>query len=147
MIDHFSNLLQDLGKVFQLTLIPDKYNACSLEVPPLTIQLELDEAQENLFIFTKIIELPPGKFRENVLSEALKSNGLRDPRPGIFGYIASTNHLTLHQSYPIKILNGENLAGLFGSFFELGQSWYESIHRGNPSPGSSSTPPPFGMRL
>jgi hypothetical protein len=147
MTDGFTTLLQELGKEFQLTLVPDKYNALSLEVPPLIIQLELDEKRENLFLFTKIIELPPGKFRENVLAEALKINDLPDPRPGVFGYIAATNHLTLHQSYPIKILNGENLAGLFGSFFELGQSWYESIHRGNLTPPSSSSPPPFGIRL
>lgn len=147
MTDVFTTLLQELGKEFQLTLVPDKYNALSLEIPPLIIQLELDEKQENLFLFTKIIELPPGKFRENVLAEALKINGLPDPRPGIFGYIAATNHLTLHQSYPIKILNGENLAGLFGSFFELAFNWHEAIHRGNPSPAGSSSPPPFGLRL
>ncbi|HSX13048.1 MAG TPA: CesT family type III secretion system chaperone [Chlamydiales bacterium] len=147
MTDSFSTLLQDLGKVFQLNLVPDKYNACSLEIPPLTIQLELDSDLENLLIFTKIIELPPGKFRENVLAEALKANGLPDPRPGVFGYFAATNHLTLHQSYPLKILNGDNLAGLFGSFFELGSSWHESIHRGQPSPMGSASPPPFGIRL
>ncbi len=147
MSDSFSILLEELGKELQLSLVPDKYNACSLVIPPLTIQLELDSNQENLFLFSKIIELPPGKFRENVLAAALVANGLRDPRAGIFGYFAPTNHLTLHQSYPLKILKGENLAGLFGAFFELAQSWYESIHRGQPSPMSSSSPPPFGIRL
>lgn len=148
MTDLFSNLIAELGKVFALKLTPDKYNACSLEIPPLTIQLELDEPRENLFIFTKIIELPPGKFRENVLAEALKANGLPDPRLGVFGYIAITNHLALHQVYPVKILNGENLAALFGGFYELATSWYDSIHRGTPSPViQSSNPPPFGLKL
>lgn len=147
MTDSFSILIAELGGIFGLSLTPDKYNACSLEIPPLTIQLELDPTQENLFIFTKIIELPPGKFRENVLAEALKMNALPDPRPGILGYIAATNHVSLHQVYPIKILNGENLAGLFGAFFDMALSWHDSIQRGQSSPSITTSPPPFGLKL
>jgi hypothetical protein len=146
MTDRFSELLSELGKIFQLTLSPDKYNACSIEVPPLTIQLELDPTQENLYLFTKIIDLPPGRFRENTLSEALKVNSLPDPRPGIFGYIARTNHLALYQVYPVNILNGDRLAELFGSFFEMGESWHKSIQGGQSGPVLTGKPLPFGMR-
>ena len=134
MTDRFSALISELGKIFGISLTPDKYNACSIVVPPLTIQLELDPTQEKLFFFTKVIELPPGKFRENILGETLKINALADPRPGIFGYIAVSNHLTLHQVYPLSVLTGERLAGLFGSFFELGESWQKAIERGQTTP-------------
>lgn len=146
MTDRFSELLSELGKIFQLTLSPDKYNACSIEVAPLTIQMELDPTQENIILFTKIIDLPPGKFRENVLSEALKVNSLNDPRPGIFGYIARTSHLALYQSYPVNILNGDRLSCLFGSFFELGESWHRSIQNGQSSPSPIRTEIPFGIK-
>ena len=151
MTDYFSELLAELGKEIHLPLAVDKSNACSIAMSPLTIQMELDSTQENLFLFAKILELPPGKFRENVLCEALKTNGGPDPRPGIFGYIALTNHLALYQMYPIAILDGQKLAGLLGSFYDLGSFWYSSIQRGqinglNSSIGSS-VKPPFGMKL
>jgi hypothetical protein len=146
MIDRFSELLYELGKIFGLALLPDKSNACTIAIAPLSIQLELNQSQETLLLFTKIIALPPGKFRENVLIEALKANALPDPRPGIFGYFAMTNHLTLHQSFPLHILNGERLAGLFGSFFEWGESWHTSIQRGEKSPLILSPKIPFGMK-
>jgi hypothetical protein len=134
MIDRFSELLLGLGKELNLSLVEDEFRACSISTPPLTIHLELDPSQEQLFLFSKIIELPPGRFRENIFEEALKANDLNDPRPGIFGYLAKSNHLTLHQVYPVLILNGERLSGLFSAFFELGRNWHEAISRGNTRP-------------
>jgi len=131
MSDYFAELLAELGKILKLPLTVDKSNACSIAMEPLIIQMELDATQENLFLFAKIIELPPGKFRENVLCEALKNNGLPDPRAGVFGYIAPTNHLALYQMYPISMLNGEVLSGLLGAFFDMGSSWHTAIQHGH----------------
>ena len=146
MTDRFSELLTQVGKVLHLTLHTDKYNACSIEIPPIVIQLQLDSTQEKLFLFSKIFELPPGKFREIVLREALKANGLPDPRPGVFGYIAASNHLALYQRYPLEILNGDRLAGLFGAFFELGESWHKAIKGGQSAPPSTSRAPFGGVK-
>ena len=134
MTDNFSLLLSELGKIIGLPLSPDKYNACSILAPPLTVQLELDTAQENLLFFTKIITLPPGRFLEDILCAALKANGMPDPRPGIFGYIAMTNHLALYQTTPAALLDQENLASLFGAFFALAESWHKAIEQGKPGP-------------
>src|SRR3990167_5179686 len=128
MASQFEELLSQLGPVFHLSLHVDKNQACSIEVHQhLIIQLQPDMAQENLFLFSKIIEIPPGKFRENVLREALKANALPDPRVGIFGYVAATNHLVLFQRYPFTMLTGERLAGLVGAFIEYGDSWHQAV--------------------
>ncbi len=150
MSDQFQELLNELGKVFHLSLAVDKHHACSIQIQEhLTIQLQLDMAQENLCLFSKIIEIPPGKFRENVLREALKANALPDPRIGIFAYMAASNHLALFQSYPIEMLNGERLSGFLGAFIEYGDSWHKAILNGQsapPSSAASSLPNPFGLR-
>jgi hypothetical protein len=146
MTDRLTELLGELGKIFQLSLHTDKYNACSISIPPLVIQLQLDSTQEKLFLFSKIFELPPGKFREIVLREALNANGLPDPRPGVFGYIAASNHLALHQRYPLEILNGERLAGLFGSFYELAELWHKALASGQSAPPSTAARSPFGLK-
>ena len=148
MTNLFEQLLKELGAVFHLSLHADKIGACSLFIPPeLVVQLQLDSSQENLFVFCKVIELPPGKFRENVFVEALKHNANPDPIAGILAYVAATNHLALFQNYPVSILNGERLAGLFGAFLETAENWRKAIQRGQSGPPrvGSSAPNPFGL--
>lgn len=135
MTNKFEELLHALGNIFHLPLHIDRYNACSIQIhETLTIQLQLDVSQENLWMFSKLIEVPPGKFRENVLRESLKANDFPDPRTGIFGYIASANQLALFQKYPLEILNGERLAGSIGAFSEMAESWRKAIESGQPAP-------------
>ena len=134
MIDRFQDLLSQLGKVFEMPLRPDRHNASTIEIGPIRVQMQLDPTQEKLVLFAKIIEIPPGKFRENILHECLKANGLSSPRPGIFGYVAKTNHLALYQRYPLTLLNGESLAGLFGAFYELALAWHNAIQQGRSAP-------------
>ncbi len=142
MTDQFEQLLKELGTIFQLSLHTDKSGACTLLIPPeLAIQLQLDASQERLFLFSKLIVLPPGKFRENVLREGLKANAAPDPLPGCLAYLSSTNHLVLFQSYPLFILNGKRLAGLFGGFFEMTDSWRKAIERGQTAPPPKGSPP------
>ena len=149
MTDQFQQLLEQLGKIFHLSLHPDKIAACSILIPPaLIVQLEMDPTQENLFLFSKLIEIPPGKFRENVLGDALKANASPDPVPGVLAYLDTSNCLVLFQTYPIYILNGDRLAGLFGSFFTMAENWRKAIASGNSSPSPSHTieANPFGLR-
>lgn len=135
MTDRFEELLHELGVVFRMPLHPDSLNACSLFIPPNpVIMLQLDESQEFLFLFSKIVEIPPGRFRENILAEALKANHLADPRPGNFGYLSPVNMLTLHHRFPIHLLNGERLASLIGEFLETAQEWKRAIEQGKPGP-------------
>ncbi|HSX10865.1 MAG TPA: CesT family type III secretion system chaperone [Chlamydiales bacterium] len=135
MTNQFEELLHELGKIFHLELRIDHSHACSIQMhDSLTIQLQLDVSQENLWIFSRIIEVPPGKFRENIFREALKANALPDPRTAHFGYLSNTNHLALFQKYPLTILNGERLAGLVGAFVEMADSWMQAIAKGQPAP-------------
>lgn len=149
MKDKFQQLLVELSHTLNLPLQPDKVGACSLLVPPeLVIQIQLDVMQENLFFFSKIIDVLPGKFRENVLREALKTNAMADPRAGVLAYFVPTNHLILFQRYPLFILNGESLAGLFGRFLEMAQSWCAAIKNGQSAPSPQNTQSiPFGIKL
>lgn len=149
MTDRFEQLLSQLGPFFGIKLHPDKVGACTVAINPHTkVQLQLDISLENLLLFAKIIEIPPGKFRENVLKDALKANGLPDPLPGILAYLPDTSYLTLYQSYPVSILNGERLAGLVGAFLEMAESWHNAIKAGQSAPLPSRPLPsgPFGIK-
>ena len=130
MTDAFSQIIQELSQTLQIPLHPDKFNAVSLQIQSVVVQLEHSTDQESLFLFCKVKEIPPGKFLENVLTEALKANGLSDPRPGIFGFIAKDNVLSLHQSFPVKFLQGDVLASFLASFVELADSWQQALTNG-----------------
>lgn len=146
MIGRFEELLHQLGSILELQLHVDKQHACSIQIHPrLILQLQLDTSQDNLWIFTKLAETPPGKFRENILKESLKANALPDPRPGILGFILSTNHLAQFQKYPLHILNGERLSGIIGAFVEMAETWQEAILSGQSAPMESKHSP-FGLK-
>lgn len=149
MISQFEELLRELGNVFHLELHVDRQHACSIQIKPeLIIQLQLDSSQENLWIFAKIAETPPGRFRENILKEAMKANALPDPRPGLFGFILAANQLAQFQKYPLNILNGERLSGLMGAFLEQAESWQSAIQNGQSAPATARgemIKNPFGL--
>lgn len=149
MIDRFDEILQSLGKVFDLDLRSDRNNACAIQIRQgLIVQLQSDPAMEKLLICSKVVEIPPGKFRENVLKEALKMNARPDPIVGIFSYIAKINQLVLFQQYPFDILTGERLAGLLGPFIQTAEKWRAAILSGSPAPPPeiSSFSPSLGLR-
>ncbi len=149
MLDRFDELIQGLAKVFHMPLHVDRNHACAIQVRKgLVVQLQSDAAQERLLITCKVAELPPGKFRENVLREALKANGMPDPLVGLFSYVERTNHLFFFQRYPLDVLSGERMAGLMGPFIQAAEAWKHAIEHGLPGPpgtpqGESN---PFGLR-
>lgn len=152
MIDRFTELITELGAFLGLPLFVDRHGACTLQVHgKARIQMQMDPSHKNLLIASIAIEVPPGKFRENVLKDALKTNQLPDPRPAIVGYLPMNNHLTLHQSFPLDILDGKRLAAYFGAFMTETESWIEAIQSGKTAPlffAPENPPPhPFGLRL
>lgn len=135
MSDRFEELLAELGKTLNIALKSDKNHFCTLQIQPeLLVQFQTDAAFEKLLIISKVAEIPPGKFRENVLREALKANGQKDPKVGVFAYISQTNHLVLFQRYPFDLLNGTRLAELLGPFIETIENWKTAIASGQASP-------------
>lgn len=148
--ERFATLLHELSAVLDVPLHVDRNHACLFRVhEQLSVQIQLDATQERLWMASFICELPPGKFRENILAEALKANNLPDPRTGIFGYLAINNHLTLHQRYPLASLDGQKLSQLLAGFIDYADLWRDAIARGQPGPApiqSSKTTNPFGLK-
>jgi hypothetical protein len=150
MTDPFDLLIHQLGGSLNVPLHVDRNHACTLKAhQKLTVQIQIDAAQEKLYIASFICELLPGKFRENVLAEALKSNNLPDPRTGILGYITNNNRLTLHQRYPFATMDGEKLSMYLAGFIEYANLWREAIEKGfsSPAPISAiSSSNPFNLK-
>lgn len=144
MTDFFESLIHQLGIALHTPLHVDHKHACTLQIhQKIRVQLQMDSAQEHVIALAFISELPPGKFRENVLAEALKANNLPDPRVGILGYLLTKNTLTLHQSYPIRSLDGHSLALFVAGLTDYAALWRDAIEHGQSSPAPIFLTPPL----
>lgn len=152
MTDPFEELILRVGEALGITLHVDKNHACLLKIHhKLSMQIQRDTTGEKVIIASFLIELPPGRFRQNVLAEALKANNLPDPRTAIFGYLKAKNMLTMHQIYPMNILDGKKLAILVANFIDYAEAWQHAVENGQPGPApiqgtAAKTINPFGLR-
>ena len=133
--DRFGALIQELSSVFHIPISPDAHNACRIEYPDsMSLTLEPDPLGELLMVVIEISKPGDGKFRENILKEALRSNGLPFPRIGTFCYSHKKEFLLLTEQIPFEDLSGQRLFEQLESLLEKGRLWKESIEHGELPP-------------
>lgn len=131
-IDIFKQILDEVGKHYGINLEPDANYSCVILIRnQIKIQLELDRTQQFLIVGAPLGELPPGKFRELFLKEALRANGAPYPRFGSFGFSQRRNNLILFEKLDIQILTS-TLIDFLTAFTEKALLWQESIKSGQP---------------
>lgn len=145
----FEELLLYLSEKFEVELKVDEYDSCSIQIDEKYIlQLEMDFANRRLMIASFISALDPGKFRENILLNALKANDL-PTRIGSFGFLLESSELILHHFFPLSNLEEKTVADYLAEMIYVASSWKEAIDQGRP--GISEIPiknhaPPFGLQ-
>ncbi len=131
MIDRFEDLLRELSVELGISLHPDRIGACTLKTnDDFHVQLECDAHQENLLVATFICDIPPGKFRENILKDALKSNG-PFPQNGTLAYSDRNNKLALFSYLRLSNVDGHKLAEFLSSFLDKASNWRVGVETGN----------------
>lgn len=134
MIEKFAEILKDLSILFSIPLKRDKIGACSLKIDEkLHIQLKLDKTEEFIFIGGNIINIYPGKFRENVFLQTLKAN-FQIPRIGSFAFNEKDSNLMMYEYVSLKDLNIDKLKNILGQFIEKAFLWMEAIKSDQPAP-------------
>ncbi len=129
--DKFGMLLEELGGLFKVKLQPDKNGACSLKFNNgIQVQMELDKRGEYLLLATDLGQIPAGRYRENVLREALKANGLPPPRNGIFAFSKKNESLVLSDTLFVEEVNGLKLRDFLRQFTQKALLWNGAIQRG-----------------
>ncbi len=128
----FETLLQEIGTAMNIKgLGLDENNTCLIRFPNgLEVYIEpSSRADDELLIYTKIGELPVGRYREEVLREALKANGFAYPRYGTFAFSESNLQLSLFHFLPMRHLNGQRVADFLNVFMKRALAWKEQIGR------------------
>jgi len=133
MRDKFLILLNSLSEKLEIDLQLDTNGACSiLYEDNLAVQLELDSTLENLIVFSSLFTLAPGKFREDVLLNALKANNTF-PYVAIFSYFEPDNSLAFHNFLKFETLSVDILVSYLSTFVELASRYKKAIEQGNSS--------------
>jgi hypothetical protein len=152
MNKQFLDILYNLSHELGLTLYPDSNDACKLHLSNQHyVQLEMDRAEEHINAVCKIIEIPLGKFKENVLKHALVANYNLTPFEPCLSYVQKNNTLTLYQKIPLKHLNPSQLVDSIVKMGLKAQDWKQAIESGRPGPNVIKTmpqsSPPLGSNI
>lgn len=127
----FEQILEDLGDSLGLSgLKPDSNSACQLVLPTgLSLQLELDETQENLLLYVDMGEVPPGSFRERLFEAALKDNGSANSNVGVIAYNPETNKMLLWKFIPVTTPSAD-ISQAIQMIIGKGALWMDGIKNG-----------------
>ena len=98
------------------------------------IHIEADPMEEFIIIGAYIAELPPGKFREAILKDALKSNFNVNKNAGILSYMGRENILTLHTKIALGSLSIDTLMHCLKHLTKRARAWQDAINEGRSSP-------------
>lgn len=132
MTDRFAELLHELGKVLGIALFPDHHNACQIVIQgQAALQMQVEPNGEELFILVALPEIPPGRYRQDVLKEALKENGTA---AGTLAFLAAQNRLVLFQHVNMAHTTGEKLAATLFALHERALAWSKALDEGRTSP-------------
>jgi hypothetical protein len=142
----FEEIVLDISKTLDVEMHPDELGNVTLLVEDkIEVMLEYDDTSEKFIIFAPLNELAPGKFRENVLTFALKENNNFDFLPTI-GYIESESLLAISYVKDINKLKKEDILDTLSSFISNSIFLYDTINRGNIPLDIQEINKPFNLR-
>lgn len=129
--DTFGSLMEELGKLIHIKLVPDRYNSCLIKYKNgLKVQIQIEPSQEILMFCSELGQLVAGRYRENVMREALKANGLPEPPKGLFAFSQKTENLVLYGQISLHDLTAPAVHEFLEQFLKKAMIWYDAIAQG-----------------
>lgn len=128
----FESLLRELGDKLGIpNLESTRNNNVTLTLKGNNeVVLQKHQTQPFLIICFEIAEIHVGRYRENILREALKFNGLNQLHGGIFAFSKKTQKLFLFDMLPFNDLSVDQVQTLMTSLSEKATIWKEALNRG-----------------
>ncbi len=129
-MNSFAKMISELGEILEAPLHIEHDTLCIFKAnQQIDIQIEHDPTQHRILLVAVICPIPPGKFRENVLRQALKANHNIN-RLGTFSYIEKTSSLAMHQYFYHVEMTGAMMAQAVADFLDTSQNCSLAIQNG-----------------
>jgi hypothetical protein len=134
MVD-FDELIEGLAEALNAPIHPDINSVVTMLVEgKVKVQLEPDKKGDFFLIGAYIGELPPGKFREHILKDALKINFNAGKNLGILSYMGKHNSLMLHRKIHLESLTVDELIKHIKHITVRAKKWQDAMDIGHTSP-------------
>jgi hypothetical protein len=126
----FGALLKEFESVFNIQLEPDENNSCLINLGVgISVQIEMDRYGK-LLIGSRLGAVHMGRFRDNLIRQALKSNDSTPHSTGILGFSQKSNQLILFAKLDPLQLNHHQIINLLPLFINKAKLWKEAIEKG-----------------
>ena len=125
----FETLLKEFEPFFGCRLQPNANQSCLIRMKDgVTVQMELDPS--NLVIGCRVGTHLSGRYRHQLIQQALKSNGTSLLSAGIFGFSHRSSSLILFIKIDPAALSANQIPSLLTPFLVRAKEWTEAISRG-----------------
>lgn len=146
----FESILKEFEPFFNCPLTTDQNDSCLVKMGiGLSIYIELTRGGQ-LLIGARLGAPPRGRYRENLVQAALKSNDMSSSS-GIFGFSSKSNQLILFMLADPHQLGSVTL--LLTPFITKAKKWLDAIEKGEVPLVERETPTPrspfgvFGLKF
>ena len=130
-MNRFEELIEELARILNIPLRAEKGMLCKINIDGnFSVHLQYDQNEDLVMMGAMIIEIPPGRFRENVLKEALKVNDTF-PRFGTMCFSEKGNKLAIYDHVSFEGLSPDIFNKKLDSFIEYCYEWYNAVLSGN----------------
>ena len=142
----FGAILKEFETYFKCPLVPDANDSCLIGLEMgISIQIELDR-YGIILIGCRLGSVHMGRYRDNLIREALKSNEISLPSTGTFGFSQKSNQLILFMKINPTLLSVHYILEVMPPFIAKAKLWADAIAKGIvPAEVSSSSSKPSGI--
>jgi hypothetical protein len=142
----FGAILKEFETFFNCPLQPDENNSCLIHMGiGITIQIELDR-YGFILIGCRLGAVHMGRYRDQLIREALKFNEAALPSTGVFGFSLKSNQLILFLKLHPHSFSSHQVMILLPPFITKAKQWTEAIaKREVPALTSTSRKSPSGL--
>lgn len=136
----FGAILKELESFFKCPLEPDQNDSCLIHMGiGVSLQIELDR-YGFLLIGCRVATLQMSRNRDNLMTQALKSNDANLPSSGVFGFSQKTNHLILFLRVDPSLTSIREILALLPPFITKAKKWTDAIAKGETPTIESALP-------
>ena len=129
----FASLLKEIGEKIGISnLESTQNNNITLTLKGKNdVVLQQHKTEPYLIISFEITEIPAGRYRENILREGMKFNGLNQAHEGIFGFSKKAQKLFLFDMLPMNEISADQVNSIMHSLSERVTLWKDTTSRGD----------------
>ena len=146
----FGAILKEFETYFNCPLVPDANDSCLITLGiGISLQIELDR-YGLVLIGCRLGAVHMGRYRDNLIREALKSNEITLPSTGVIGFSQKSSQLILFMKINPLFFSVHQILAVMPPFIAKAKQWTDAIAKGvvpTIIPTSSSNKPSgiFGL--